>query len=210
MPSRAEIVSFEDDTPPPGQSPWVPGTGPSPTVDVAEPDVAWAEWFALLDGRIREALGWRVLAVEHVGSTAVPGLPAKPIIDVDLIVADPDDEAAYVPALEAAGFELRVREPWWFGHRMLRAADPSCHLHVFGPDSPEPVRHRLFRDWLRGNPEERIRYAEAKRAAARAALDAGEHMMQYNARKERVVREIYGRAFRATGLVPDGRQDTLS
>ena len=153
--------------------------------------------------RIRGALGWRVLQLEHVGSTSVPDLPAKPIIDIDLTVADPDDEPAYVPALEAAGFELRVREPWWYGHRVLRAVEPRCHLHVFGFDSPEPVKHRIFRDWLRGNPADRELYAEAKRAAAAAANARGEHAMQYNARKEQVVREIYHRAFVAAGLLDD-------
>jgi GrpB-like predicted nucleotidyltransferase (UPF0157 family) len=108
---------------------------------------------------------------QHVGSTAVQGLPAKSIIDVDLIVADPNDEPSYVPALENVGFELRVREPWWFGHRVLRHADPSCHLHVFGYDSPEIVKHRIFRDWLRANPMDRDLYADTKReAAAKGAI----------------------------------------
>src|SRR5690606_23468257 len=129
-------------------------------------------------------LGFRVLSLEHVGSTAVPGLAAKPVIDVDLVVADPDDEDAYVPALVAAGFELRVREPWWFGHRVLRTLQPRSHLHVFGLDSPEPVKRRIFRDWLRSNEEDRVRYARAKREAAAEANAAGEHGMQYNARKE--------------------------
>ena len=102
--------------------------------------------------------GQAVLNLEHVGSTSVPGLPAKPIIDMDLTVADPDDEPAYVPALTAVGFELRVREPWWFGHRVLRATEPRCHLHVFGYDSPEPIKHRIFCDWLRGNPADTARF----------------------------------------------------
>jgi GrpB-like predicted nucleotidyltransferase (UPF0157 family) len=202
MPSRRDIVTFHDPEPPPGASGWVEGAGPTPVVTVVEPDPVWSEWYAELAGRVRRALGWRAIAVEHVGSTAVPGLPAKPIIDVDLTVADPDDEAAYVPALEAAGFELRVREPWWFGHRVLRATAPACHLHVFGFDSPEPIKHRIFRDWLRGNDDEAALYARVKQEAAAAASAAGEHGMQYNARKQHVVREIYDRAFRATGLLP--------
>jgi GrpB-like predicted nucleotidyltransferase (UPF0157 family) len=79
--------------------------------------------------------------------------------------------------------------------------EPLCNLHVSGFDSPEPVKHRIFRDWLRGNPAERDRYAEAKRQAASAANAAGEHVMQYNARKQQVVREIYHRAFVAAGLL---------
>jgi len=83
----------------------------------------------------------------------------------------------------------------------LTADEPRCNLHVFGFDSPEPLRHRIFRDWLRGNSEERDRYAAAKRQAASAANAGGEHVMQYNARKQRVIREIYQRAFAAAGLL---------
>ncbi len=201
MPDRIDIVTFHDPPVPDGASPWVPGAGPSVDIEIADPDPHWPGWYDELAGRVRRALGWRALLIEHVGSTSVPGLVAKPIIDIDLVVADPADESAYVPALQAEGFELRVREPWWFGHRVLRATEPRCHLHVFGYDSPEIVKHRLFRDWLRGNPDDRDRYATAKLDAADAANQAGEHSMQYNARKERVVRDIYHRAFVAGGLL---------
>jgi GrpB-like predicted nucleotidyltransferase (UPF0157 family) len=203
VPSRAEIISFHDDTPPVGQSPWVEGGGPEVGVEVVEPNALWPQWYDQLAARIRSAMGWRVLQLEHIGSTSVAGLPAKPIIDIDLTVADPDEESAYVPALEAVGFELRVREPWWYGHRALRAMGPRCHLHVFGYDSPELVKHRIFRDWLRGNPADRQLYARTKCEAAAAANAHGEHSMQYNARKERVIREIYRRAFVAAGLVDE-------
>lgn len=201
MPTREEIVAFQDDTPPPGLSPWVGDAGPAPYVEVVEPDPAWPQWYGELAARIRRALDARVLHLEHVGSTAVPGLAAKPVIDIDLAVTDPGDEPAYVPALEGEGFHLVVREPWWHGHRALRADSPRCILHVFGHDSPEPVRHRMFRDWLRGNPGERELYAAAKQEAAVAAQQHGEHTMQYNARKEPVVREIHRRAFVAAGLL---------
>jgi GrpB-like predicted nucleotidyltransferase (UPF0157 family) len=201
MPSRAEIVSFDDSPPPPGADPWVAGAAPATGIEITGPDPAWPLQYDVLAARIREALGWRVLQLDHVGSTAVPGLPAKPIIDIDLTVADPGREQDYVPALETAGFQLTVREPWWYGHRMLRAGDPPCNLHVFGFDSPELVKHRIFRDWLRGNPNERDRYAAAKREAASRANAGGEHVMQYNARKQQVIREIYHRAFIAAGLL---------
>jgi hypothetical protein len=87
----------------------------------------------------------------HLG----PGTGAKPVIDIDLTVADPGRERAYVPALEMAGFRLTIREPWWHGHRMLQADEPPCNLHVFGFDSPELIKHRIFREWLRGNPGDR-------------------------------------------------------
>jgi GrpB-like predicted nucleotidyltransferase (UPF0157 family) len=203
VPSREEIITFDETPAPPGHSPWVPGAGPALEVEVVEPDPTWPLSYDEIAVRIRHSLGGRVLDLEHVGSTAVPDLPAKPIIDIDLTVADPEDEAAYVPALQAAGFELRVREPWWYGHRLLRGADPLCHLHVFGPNSPELVRHRIFRDWLRSNPAERGVYARSKREAAAASVALGEHSMQYNARKAALVREIYRRAFVAAGLMED-------
>jgi len=194
-------VSFDDFPPPPGANVWVAGAGPEIGIEVIDPDPDWPRQYDALAGRIREALGWRVLQLEHVGSTAVPGLPAKPIIDIDLTVADPGREQDYVPALEAAGFRLRVREPWWHGHRVLRADEPTCNLHVFGFDSPELIKHRIFRDWLRGNPGDRDRYAAIKRQAAADANAAAEHVMQYNARKQQVIREIYYRAFTAAGLL---------
>jgi GrpB-like predicted nucleotidyltransferase (UPF0157 family) len=201
VPSRAEIVTFDDSPPPPGADSWVPGAAPATGIEVAEADPAWPRWYDDLAGRIRQALGWRAVQLEHVGSTSVPGLAAKPIIDIALIVADPGREQDYVPALERIGFRLTIREPWRYGHRALVADDPRCNLHVFGFDSPEPVRHRIFRDWLRGTPEDRDRYAAAKRQAAAAANASGEHVMQYNARKQQVLRDIYHRAFLATGLL---------
>src|ERR1700733_1746548 len=138
MPSRAEIVSFDESPAPPGADPWVlsPATG----IEVTDPDPAWPQYYNDLAARIRGALGWRVLQLEHVGSTSVPALPAKPIIDIDLTVADPDREQDYVPALETIGFRLVIREPWWYGHRALHSDEPACNLHVFGFDSPEPVK----------------------------------------------------------------------
>jgi GrpB-like predicted nucleotidyltransferase (UPF0157 family) len=201
MPSRAEVVSFDDSPPPPGADPWVAGAVPAIGIDIADPDPAWPRQYDELADRIRNVLLWRALQLEHVGSTSVPGLAAKPIVDIDLTVADPDREQDYVPALETIGFRLVIREPWWYGHRALRADEPRCNLHVSGLDSPESVRHLIFRDWLRGNPDERDRYAAAKRQAASEANAGGEHVMQYNARKQQVIREIYHRAFVASGLL---------
>jgi GrpB-like predicted nucleotidyltransferase (UPF0157 family) len=203
MPSRAQIVFFDDAAPPRGASAWVQGAGPGTGIEMSDPDPDWPRQYEQLAGRIRAALGWRALQVEHVGSTSVPGLPAKPIIDIDLTVADSDCEEHYVPALEAIGFRLEIREPWWEGHRVLRAESPNCNLHVFGPDGSELVKHRIFRDWLRGNPGDRDLYAAVKREAAAEANAAREHVMQYNARKEQVIREIYHRAFVAAGLLDE-------
>jgi GrpB-like predicted nucleotidyltransferase (UPF0157 family) len=113
MPSRAEIVSFDDSPPPRGADPRVPGAAPATGIEVADPDPAWPRQYDHLAGRIRQAMGWRALQLEHVGSTSVPALAAKPVIDIDLTVADPDREQDYVPALETIGFRLVIREPWW-------------------------------------------------------------------------------------------------
>lgn len=199
MPTHHDITTFLDDTPPPGTSPWVAG-GPSPMVAVVDPDPGWPACFDGLAALVRGALGLRVLGLDHIGSTSVPGLAAKPVVDIDLVVADPDDEDGYVPALEAVGFVLWVREPWWDGHRLLRHASPRCNLHVFGPDSAGPWRDRVFRDWLRSCETDRDLYATTKRAACAASTAAGEHAMQYNARKQDVIREIHQRAFAAAGL----------
>ena len=196
-------MSFRDSVPPPGADRWVPGAAPATGIELTNPDPEWPRRYDDLAGRIRAALGWRMLQLEHVGSTAVPGLAAKPVIDIDLTVADPDREQDYIPALETMGFQLVIREPWSYGHRALVTDEPRCNLHVFGFDSPEPVRHRIFRDWLRGNPAERDRYAAAKLQAASAANAAREHVMQYNARKQQVIREIYQRAFVAAGLLEE-------
>lgn len=202
VPGPEDVVTFRDTRPPPGASPWLPGVEPETGLVLMDHDPGWIDAYSELSLRVRGALGFGVLALEHVGSTCVPDLLAKPIIDIDLTVADPDDEDAYVPRLEAVGFGLRVREPWWYRHRMLRAEDPWANLHVFGCDSPEPLRHRIFRDWLRQDADDRALYAAVKSAAVAEANVQGEHVMQYNARKQQAVRQIYGRAFAAAGLLP--------
>jgi len=207
MPTPEQITRHHDEPPPDGMTAWVGDFRPRPQIRVVEPDPGWPKAFEALAARVREALGERALGVEHVGSTSVAGLPAKPIIDIDLTVADSADEASYVPALEGAGFRLVIREPWWHEHRCLVSDEPRCNLHVFSPDAPEPVRHRIFRDWLRGHPDDLALYRDAKFAAAAASNAAGEHVMEYNARKQSVIREIYDRAFRAAGLLHDQRSD---
>ena len=161
---------------------------------------SWPAWYERLADLIRRALGPAVLALDHVGSTAVPGLDAKPIIDVDLTVADGSAEATYVLALEAVGFQLIGREPWWYGHRLLRRREPACNLHVWSPDCPEAARHLIFRDWLRANPDECELYLRAKRAASEQTMAAVGDVDAYNAHKQAVIRQIYGRAFSALGF----------
>jgi GrpB-like predicted nucleotidyltransferase (UPF0157 family) len=173
--------------------------GPSRPVVVVPYDETWPAQYTGVVARVRAALGDRVLAVEHVGSTSVPGLAAKPVIDVNLVVADSDDETAYVPALEAAGFVLRVREPEWEKHRVLALEDPRTNLHVWSPGSAEPARTRMFRDWLRSHPEDREAYAALKtELAGRGFAEA----MDYNNHKAALVYDIYERAFAADPAHP--------
>jgi GrpB-like predicted nucleotidyltransferase (UPF0157 family) len=157
-------------------------------------DHAWVDRFAAARSLLDEALGGLVIAVEHIGSTSVPGLPAKPIIDIDLLIGDTADESGYVPALEARGYRLVLREPWWYGHRMLVSPAEDVHLHLWPKDAPEPIRHRLFRDWLRSHPEDRDLYAAAKRRLAR---DTADQPADYSLAKNVVIDDIYARIFAA-------------
>lgn len=161
-------------------------------VEVVAPDPAWPQKFVAARERVVTALGDRALAIEHVGSTAVPGLWAKPMIDIDLTVADSADEDAWLPDLEAAGFVLRVRDPAWEEHRVLRGRDPVTNLHVVSPGAREPQRHLMFRDWLREHREDRDEYAVVKRdVAARGFTDS----MLYNNAKAWFVYDLYERIF---------------
>lgn len=201
MLSSEEITTFEDSVPSGGQSPYVAGHVPSREIKVVAYDPGWPAAYELLADLIRSSLGTAVLGLEHVGSTSVRGLAAKPVIDVDLTVADGSAESSYVPALEEAGLQLVIREPWCYGHRMLRHHDPRCNLHVWSPACPEAARHLIFRDWLRAHPDDRELYAQAKVAATQQTVTARGDVGIYNAHKQAVIREIYARAFAALGLI---------
>ena len=155
---------------------------------VVDYDPDWPQRFANVRDRISDALGSTAHAIEHVGSTAVPGLAAKPIIDVLLTVDRADDEVSYVPALVSAGFELRVREP---AHRMLRTTARDVHIHVYEPTHPD-VRDLLdLRDRLRRSRQDRDLYERTKRQlASRAWRD----MNDYAEAKTDVIADILTRA----------------
>jgi GrpB-like predicted nucleotidyltransferase (UPF0157 family) len=133
---------------------------------LVEHDEAWHDRFSIESARIRDRVDAGALRIEHVGSTAVCGLAAKPIIDLLLVVTNPSDEAAYVPPLRDAGYELRIREPEFFEHRMLRTTTRDVHLHVFGPDAAEVDRMLVFRDTLATDSSARRRYERVKRGLA--------------------------------------------
>ena len=157
------------------------------TIDLAHYDPEWPTRFSELAARVRAALAEQALLVEHVGSTSVPGLRAKPIVDMVLAVADSSDESSYVPALQAHGFSLRIREPDWFEHRLLRCIDVAAHLHVFSSRCVEIDRMLAFRDRLRVDDDDRRLYEEAKLALA---AQTWVHLQSYADAKTGVVEAI--------------------
>ena len=160
-------------------------------IALAEPDPRWPQLYEREAARIRSLLGDEVLILEHVGSTSVAGMPAKPVIDILLIVPDSRDEAAYAPRLEAGGYVLRIRETDWHQHRMFKGPDTNVQVHVFSHGSPEIERMVGFRDRLRTHPEEFELYLATKRELA--ARD-WEFVQQYADAKSAVVESITARA----------------
>jgi len=160
-------------------------------VTLAEYDAEWPALFEREARRIRAALGGTVVSLEHTGSTSVPGLAAKPIIDITLIVPNSADEPAYVPPLEAAGYSLRIREPAWHEHRLFKGPDTDVNVHVFSSGSVERDRMVGFRDWLRSRDEDRLLYERTKRELAARTW---RHIQHYADAKTAVVEEIIARA----------------
>jgi GrpB-like predicted nucleotidyltransferase (UPF0157 family) len=173
-----------------------PHEGP---IRFVEYDPGWPALYAREEGRIRSILGDRVLRIEHTGSTSVPGLAAKPVIDITMIVADVNDEPAYASDLEAAGYVIRIREqePEWYDHRVFKGPDTNINLHVFSDGCVELERMLGFRDWLRTHVDDRALYERTKRE-----LIAREwkYVQNYADAKTEVVEAIVARA----GL-PGGR-----
>ena len=151
----------------------------------------WPSQFAREAERIRTVLGDRALRIEHIGSTSVPGLVAKPIIDILLVVADSADEQSYAPTLTAAGYVLRIREPDWHQHRMFKGPEINLNLHVFTAGSAEIERLLLMRDRLRNDPEERQRHAHAKQLLASRTW---KYVQDYADAKSEVIESIIGRS----------------
>ena len=139
-----------------------PLSGP---ITLVEYDPEWPRLFAREEARIRGILGKRVVRLEHTGSTSVPGLAAKPIIDITMTVADVTDELAYASDLQAAGYRLVIREhePDWYDHRVFKGPDTNVNLHVFSEGCRELDRMVGFRDWLRIHDEDRDLYEATKR-----------------------------------------------
>ena len=162
---------------------------------IAAHNPAWPRRFGREEAQIRGAFGPAALSVEHVGSTSVPGLAAKPIVDILLVVEDAGNEDSYLPALEEAGYVLRVREPDFEEHRMFRTPGKDVHVHVFSPGSSEVERLLLLRDHLRHNEEDRELYAETKRELASRDWPSMQH---YADAKTGIVEDLLARASRSS------------
>jgi GrpB-like predicted nucleotidyltransferase (UPF0157 family) len=160
-------------------------------VVVVDYDPAWPERYRRQEAKIRAALGRAALSVEHVGSTSVPGLAAKPIVDILLVVEDSGQEASYLPALEEAGYVLRVREPDLDEHRMFRTPEKDVHVHVYSAGSPEIGRYLLLREQMRKDEGDRELYARTKRELASKEWPSVDH---YADAKTEVIEGILARA----------------
>jgi len=171
-----------------------PLSGP---ITFVEPDPEWPALYAREEARIRSVLGDRVRRLAHTGSTSVPGLAAKPVIDITLLVDDVLDEDAWARDLEAAGYVIRIREqePEWYDHRVLKGPDTNVNLHVFSDGSVEWDRMVGFRDWLRSHDDDRQLYERTKRELLTRQW---EFVQDYADAKTDVVEEIVARA----GLPP--------
>nr|WP_227004161.1 GrpB family protein [Salicibibacter halophilus] len=161
------------------------------TITLLEYDSNWPKLFEREADRVRSVLGNRVLQLEHIGSTSVLDLCAKPIIDILLVVADAADETTYASDLEKAGYTLRIREPEWFEHRLFKGPDADINLHVFSEDASEIKRMLRFRDWLRTHASDRDKYASVKRNLAQREW---RHVQHYADAKDLAVQEIMERA----------------
>ncbi len=157
------------------------------TIDIVDYRPEWVERFSQEKARIEAAVGSTIRRIEHVGSTAVPGLAAKPIVDVMVSVDDPEKESSYLPAMERAGYDLRVREP---GHRMFRTPERDVHVHFWRTASDDERRHIAFRDRLRSSADDRAEYERNKRDLATQFRD----MNAYAEAKGTVIDKIDRRA----------------
>ena len=176
------------------------GGGPTPLagrrIQLVEYDPEWPRLYEHEAARIRSALGERVLLLEHVGSTSVPQLAAKPLIDMLLVVDNSADEPAYVPDMERAGYKLHIREADWFEHRLFKGPDTNVNVHVFSDGCVEIDRMLTFRDWLRSHPEDLSCYLRTKRDLAQREW---RYTQEYADAKTEVVEQILARARAAKG-----------
>lgn len=150
-------------------------------------DENWSILFEREKQRISTILKDKALMIEHIGSTSVPGLIAKPIIDILLVVEDAGKEEDYVDDLVAHGYILRIKEPDFENHHMFLGPDTDIHLHVFSQDSKEIEKYLLFRNYLRNHQEAKELYANTKKALAKKKW---KYVQNYADAKSDVVQQI--------------------
>ncbi|MEV7692739.1 GrpB family protein [Microbacterium sp. NPDC089189] len=163
------------------------------TVTLHDYDDRWPGMYLAHRKRILDALSEAATGIEHIGSTSVPGLAAKPIIDLVVTVDDVTAEEDYLPALLAAGYRLRVREP---GHRLVRTPERDVHVHIYDAAAPAVDEYLLLRDRLRDDPDDRALYERTKRDLLTRRWD---DMNAYANAKTDVIRAIKDRARSARG-----------
>ena len=161
------------------------------TINLSDYQMQWKEDFQIEKHHLKETLKEKALMIEHVGSTSVEGLCAKPIIDILLIVEDSSKEEDYLSELEEAGYWLKIREPDWYQHRMFKGPRCDINLHVFSQGASEIDKMLLFRNWLRENDADRELYADTKRQLAKQIW---KYVQNYADAKSQVVLEIMERA----------------
>ncbi|MFE6690198.1 GrpB family protein [Streptomyces sp. NPDC057743] len=173
----------------------------SQPVQIVEYDPQWPVVFGRLAVVIRDGLGPLVLRIEHVGSTAVPGLPAKPVVDMDAVIPAGADPAEAIAALRSLGYahEGDLGIP---GREAFAAPEgtPAHHLYVCAADSTELARHLAFRDFLRAHPESSRRYGALKRElASRHRDDRSAYTVGKSAFIEDALAQVRAEARRAAG-----------
>ena len=156
-------------------------------INLQEYNPDWADMFEEERKRILNIINMKNVLIEHVGSTSVPNLCAKPILDILLGVQNSADESSYIPALESIGYTLKIREPDWYEHRMLKGFNPEVNLHVFSLDCEELQKMIQLRDWLIHNQDDRERYANVKRMLAKKTW---KYLQNYADAKSTIVGEI--------------------
>ncbi|MGC9962588.1 MAG: GrpB family protein [Acidimicrobiales bacterium] len=143
------------------------------SLDVVDYDPSWPEKFVFWRDKIKAEVGDLALRIEHVGSTSVPGLPAKPRIDIQVSVPDIAREDEYVPQIEAAGAQLRSRDDYHRFFRSFPGGPRVLQVHVCNVGSDWESDHLLFRDYLRSHPDARDAYAAVKLENAVVWADDG-------------------------------------
>lgn len=150
-------------------------------------DDRWPALFEREKNRISKILRDRALMIEHIGSTSVPGLTAKPIIDILLVVDDAGKEELYVNDLCEHGYILRIKEPDFENHHMFKGPDTDINLHVFSKNSKEIEKYLLFRNYLRHHDDARQLYEDTKKELAKKTW---KYVQNYADAKTDVVQKI--------------------